>query len=40
MTRQKLVTIILVVVGIFVLWYMYQEYKQYHNGFKFFIEAE
>ncbi len=40
MTKQSFVTIFLVVVGIFLVWYMYQEYKQYHNGFKFFIEAE
>jgi hypothetical protein len=40
MTKQSVVTILLVIIGLFLSWYMYQQYKQYQNGFKFFIQAK
>lgn len=40
MTKQSMVTIILVILGLFISWYAYQEYKQYQKGTEFFIQAQ
>jgi hypothetical protein len=40
MTKQSVVTIFLIIIGLFVAWYAYQEYKRYQKGPQIFIEAQ